>query len=84
MNKSIDMSPDMLRSVLRDYLVENAESIVQNMMDSIYVQCLAENHLSDEDNDGAEVVIRFKVPGTRECDRLLDNRMAVNTDPSGD
>ena len=74
MNVSIDMPIDMLRMVFRDYLADNADRIAQELLNDLFVQCVAENHASEEDNDGAEMVIRIRVPGTRECDRLIETK----------
>lgn len=70
---SKDMSTDTLGMVFRDYIRENAERIAQDLLNEILVQSIAENHHSEEDNDGAEIVIRIRVPGTRECDRLVES-----------
>ena len=73
MKASIEMPIETLRMVFRDYIRENAERIAQDLLNEILVQSIAENHHSEEDNDGAEIVIRIRVPGTRECDRLVES-----------
>ena len=70
---SKDMSIETLGMVFRDYIRENAERIAQDLLNEILIQGIAENHHSEEDNDGAEIVIRIRVPGTRECDRLIES-----------
>lgn len=74
MNVSIDMPIDMLRMVFRDYLADNADRLAQELLNDLFVQCVAENHASEEDNDGAEIIIRIRVPGTTECDRLIETK----------
>lgn len=49
---SKDMSIETLGMVFRDYIRENAESIAQDLLNEILVQSIAENHHSEEDNDG--------------------------------
>ena len=41
---------------------------------------MAENHASEKDNDGAEIIIRIKVPSTMECDRLLETKEILTMD----
>jgi len=71
MAHQIDLPISTLASVIEGYISENAERFAREILDDLYVQCIAENHSSEQDNDGAEIVIRIKVPGTAECDRLV-------------
>lgn len=74
MNILKEMPVDTLEMVLENYIVSNAGRIVREIMDEIMTQCIAENQMSETDNDGADIIIRIKVPSTAECDRILESR----------
>ena len=73
MNYSTEMSLDTLEMIIKEGIIENADRTVRDIMHRLYIQSVAENQASTEENGGAEILIRIKVPGTKECDRILND-----------
>lgn len=58
--------------MLADYIEDNARNLAELMFRAIYIEGLFWNSLSDEENDGAELVLKIDLPSSERCTELYE------------
>ena len=68
----LEYSLDQLKDIVSAYIESISDDIAERIVEQIRMQGICANASDEERNEGRDVIIRFTVPSTEECEMISE------------